>query len=159
MSVGASANGVPPVSAADVPPLDMLIPQRGPMRLLGGVTAWSATDIDTFATVDALWPFVRQGEMRAVVCFELMTQSVAAFLMLINLKTGEPPPRRIPVVTRIHEIKLHRASVPAGTPLHAHADLEWGDGEMGIFRANVRDSQGPIAESRFTVTRVPHDVP
>ena len=141
----------------DIPPLDILIPQRGPMRLLGGVSAWSATDIETHATVDRAWPFVREGAMRAVVCFELMTQSVAAFLMLINLKSGEPPPPRVPVVSRIHEIQLHRAFLSAGTALQAHADLEWGDGETGIFRAKVWDSAGPIAESRFTVTRVAHD--
>lgn len=131
-------------------PAAPLLKQGGRMRLVDQVLRYDATHVETETRVQGTWPFLKDGKARALVCFELMTQSVAAYLTLMHTGSGTPL-TGVPVVTRIHEVSAFVPDVRLGDVLRTDAVLDAGDHYMGIFRARVTRDGAAVAEGRFTV--------
>lgn len=127
-----------------------LLRHAGPMRLVETVLSHDSRRVRTRTTVRATWPFVSARSASAVVCFELMTQSVAAYLSLMHASSGTPL-TGTPVVTRIHELTLHADVLSVDDVLLTDGELDAGDHHMGIFKAQVSRDGILLAEGRFTV--------
>ncbi|MCA9583098.1 MAG: hypothetical protein KC416_14970 [Myxococcales bacterium] len=140
-----------------IPPIQLLLPQKPPMLLVDQIDRWDAQTVTASTTVSGAWPLVRGDSARAVVCFELMTQSAAAHQALVAMKDGHAD-ARMGVVTGIREMTLSTDKVPVGTLLTIHANLSWGDGDSGLFDAEVLDGPEVIAKSRFSVRKL-HALP
>lgn len=78
-----------PETSAVLPPIDRILPHRGTMLLLDGVSAHDDETLSAYASVrgDA-WYADESGAMPAWIGIELMAQGVAAHIALLAMRDG-----------------------------------------------------------------------
>lgn len=119
------------------PPVDALIPQRAPMRLVDEVLAADDGAITCAAVVRADNLFLRQGRVPAAVALEYMAQAIAAHAGLGARARGEPPAVGL---------------IAACRSLELHGDDDLAPGDRLVIDA-ARTFDGPLTEYRARVAR------
>ncbi|SDH02545.1 Predicted 3-hydroxylacyl-ACP dehydratase, HotDog domain [Paraburkholderia steynii] len=78
-----------PETSEAFPPIDTILPHRGTMLLVDGVSAFGDESLTAYATVrgDA-WYADENGAMPAWIGIELMAQGVAAHVALLAMRAG-----------------------------------------------------------------------
>jgi predicted hotdog family 3-hydroxylacyl-ACP dehydratase len=137
------------------PPIDDLIPHRGVMRLLDGVSAADATSIEALATVPAeAWYLDERGAMPAWIGIELMAQAIAALAGLEGRRQGRPPRPGVLLGTRAYRAKA--GSFPRGERLRISVRLSDADESgFGAYACEIRGAAGPLAEATLKVFAPP----
>lgn len=137
---------------SSLPPIDALLPQRPPMRLVDRVASFSGEEVRTESRVRADWPFAVEGVIDSATCLEVMTQTAAAYVALAERAT--PSERAgIPMLVRVQSLRLHAERITVGELLETSARLCEGDSMLGRFEATVWAAGQPRAEASFTVGR------
>ncbi len=134
-----------------LPPIDQLVPQRGPMILLDRVTDFTGDACVCEVTVREGALFVEGGRAHASVMLEYMAQSVAA---LVGLRLhGRGDPVRVGYLLGAREMLLHVDHLPVGARLAVRAEYAWGDEVLGSFRTEVREGDAVLAAATLNVYR------
>jgi predicted hotdog family 3-hydroxylacyl-ACP dehydratase len=137
--------------ARALPPIEQLIPHRGIMLWLEGVSAGDDSAIETHATVPAAaWYLDAQGGMPAWIGIELMAQAVAAHVGLRGWLAGTPPKPGVLLGSRAY--RASASSVPPGTLLQVSARMSYSDESgFGVYDCAIRSLSGHLASAALKV--------
>ena len=134
----------------DFPPIEDLLPHRGPMRLLDAVNRWSPDGVTCQATVRPENPFVRDGRLLEVAHLELLAQGAAAHITLSD-------PFRRPVRGYLVAARDLTFSEEAGVPLGAPLEVEVREvarlGAFASYEGEVRHRDRVLARGSVRVYR------
>ena len=141
--------------SAGYPPIEELLPHRGVMLLLDGVSAADAGGIEAHATVRAgAWYVDEHGAMPAWIGIELMAQAVAAFAGLEGRRRGEAP--RPGVLLGARAYRTRAGSFPRGERLRISAKISDADESgFGTYACAIHGAAGPLAEATLKVFAPP----
>jgi predicted hotdog family 3-hydroxylacyl-ACP dehydratase len=133
------------------PPIEDLVPHRGIMLWLEGVSAGDENAIEAHATVPAAaWYLDARGAMPAWIGIELMAQAVAAHVGLRGWLAGTPPKPGVLLGSRVY--RASASSVPAGTRLQVTARSSYRDESgFGAYDCAIRSGAGTFAEATLKV--------
>jgi predicted hotdog family 3-hydroxylacyl-ACP dehydratase len=134
-----------------LPPIEDLVPHRGIMLWLDGVSAGDETAIEAHATVPAAaWYLDARGAMPAWIGIELMAQAVAAHVGLRGWLAGTPPKPGVLLGSRAY--RASASSVAGGTRLQVSARSAYADESgFGAYDCAIRSSAGSLAEATLKV--------
>lgn len=136
--------------ADDLPPIEDLLPHRGPMRLLDGVIAWEPDGVVGRATVRPDNPFLRDGRLEGVAHMELIAQAAAAHITLAD-------PLRRPIrgylVAARDLVFGDRAEVPTGTVLQVAVQEVARLGAFASYEGRVTLGDQVVAQGNVRVFR------
>lgn len=118
------------------PPVEGLLPQRPPMRLVDDILAASDDAITCAAQVRPDNLFVRDGRAPAATLLEYMAQAIAAHAGLGARARGEAP--AVGLIAACRALELHAAELVVGDRLEIAAE---------------RGFVGPLTEYRARVVR------
>jgi predicted hotdog family 3-hydroxylacyl-ACP dehydratase len=137
--------------ARALPPIERLIPHRGIMLLLEGVSAGDDAAIETHATVPATaWYIDEEGSVPAWIGIELMAQAVAAHVGLRGWLAGTPPKPGVLLGSRAY--RASASSVPPGTLLRVSARMSYSDASgFGVYDCAIRSKSGHLASAALKV--------
>lgn len=137
--------------ARALPPIEQLIPHRGIMLWLEGVSAGDDSAIEAHATVPgAAWYLDEQGGMPAWIGIELMAQAVAAHVGLRGWLAGTPPKPGVLLGSRAY--RASASSVPPGTRLQVSARMSYSDESgFGVYDCAIRCVSGHLASAALKV--------
>ena len=143
---------------SDLPPVEALLPQSGPMRLLSRVLAHDASE--TRCRVDPARSRLfadAAGRVPVWVALEWMAQCAAAHGGLAARTRGEAPRPGLFVGSR--RLAFRGDAFAPERPLEVTARPVAGRGERFAFACAVHDPEGgpPLAEGRLSVL-VPRDL-
>lgn len=133
------------------PPIEELLPHRGIMLWLKGVTAADEAAIEAHAAVPAeAWYLDANRGMPAWIGIELMAQAIAAHASLRGRLLGRPARPGVLLGTRAYRAEL--PSFPAGARLLVSACLSGAD-ESGYsaYDCSIRGSAAPLARATLKV--------
>lgn len=126
------------------PPVEQLVPQRPPMRLVDAVLAASDDAITCAAEVRAGDLFVRDGRAPAAVALEYMAQAIAAHAGLgARARGGEPA---VGLIAACRSLELHADALVPGDLLEITAERAF-VGPLTEYRARVTRRGEPLAEA------------
>ncbi|MDR6386210.1 hotdog family protein [Paraburkholderia caribensis] len=96
-----------PETSEAFPPIDTILPHRGTMLLVDGVSACGDEALTAYATVrgDA-WYADQDGAMPAWIGIELMAQGVAAHVALLAMRAGGPARPGVLLGTRSYQAQV-----------------------------------------------------
>lgn len=133
------------------PPIEELLPHRGIMLWLQGVTAADETAIEAHAAVPAeAWYLDAHGGMPAWIGIELMAQAIAAHAGLQGRRLGKPARPGVLLGTRAY--RADSPSFPAGERLLVSARLSGADESgFGAYDCSIRGPAGPLASATLKI--------
>lgn len=129
------------MSAAELPPIERVLPHAGPAVLLSRVIAHEAEHTVCGADAGRVRLYRgADGRVPSWVGIEIMAQCVAAHGGLRSLAKGERP--RVGFLLGSRRVELRAAELPEGGELEVHARHLWGDQRMVSFDCTIRDPRG-----------------
>ncbi|MCO5169006.1 MAG: 3-hydroxylacyl-ACP dehydratase [Planctomycetes bacterium] len=131
------------------PPLERLLPQRGPALLLDEVVAADDAAMTCRVTVREGSAYARDGVVPAVVALEYMAQAVGAWIGLGAYARAEPP--RVGLLLAARDLVLHVEGFAPGDVIDVRVERTWTDGAAGAFRGVATRAGAPVAEAALTV--------
>ena len=133
------------------PPIEELLPHRGIMLWLQGVTAAEDTGIEAHATVPAeAWYLDADGAMPAWMGIELMAQAIAAHAGLRGRRLGKPARPGVLLGTRSY--RADSPSFPAGARLLVSARIASADESgFGAYECSIRGPAGTLASATLKI--------
>lgn len=137
LPTGSYAGGAGPATAGDFPPIEDLLPHRGPAVLLARVLAHD--ERSTTCEVDVARSRLYQdadGSVPAHVALEYMAQAIAAHGGLLDRAAGRPPRPGFFLGSR--RLTLATARLEPGETLEVTARHVRGTGRMLAFDCSVR---------------------
>jgi predicted hotdog family 3-hydroxylacyl-ACP dehydratase len=137
----------------EMPPVEQLVPHRGPMLLLDEVRRGDAKGIECRVLLRPDSPFVEAGRVRAAVAVEYMAQCVAAWVGLQGHARGEPV--RIGYLVGAREVAFAVDEFRVGDELRIEATRVWGDDTLGHFECKVSRDGATVATGGLNVYRGP----
>ena len=137
--------------SAGFPPIEDLIPHRGVMRLLDGISAAEPGSIEAHMTVPAdAWYLDERGAMPAWIGIELMAQAIAALAGLEGRRSGRSPRPGVLLGTRA--FRAMAGSFPRGERLRITARVSDADESgFGTYTCAIQGAAGPLAEATLKV--------
>lgn len=151
---GAEPEPVRSMAAAtgELPPLDVLLPHRPPMRLVEGVTGFVEDGVRCRVVMPPDCPLARDGSAPGLALVEMAAQAAAVHGALTAPGGGAPATPG--AIVGLPEVDLRCASFPVGLPLEAVARLEERRPPVEIYRGTVLDGAGVLlAEGVLWVVR------
>ncbi|HOU54595.1 MAG TPA: hypothetical protein PLQ97_11760 [Myxococcota bacterium] len=134
----------------DIPPIEDLLPHRGPMRLIDRVVAWEPDRVACRAVVRPDNPFLRDGRLEAVAHMELIAQAAAAHITLAD-------PLRRPIrgyLVAARDLVLAReAEVLLGTTLEVFVQEVARLGAFASYEGRVTLGDQVMAQGNVKVYR------
>ena len=130
-----------PVNA---PPLDTLLPQRQPMRLLTAILSATADGLSCTAAVPAACALVRDGSAPALVGLEAAAQAAAAWEAMRRWRTGDDAVPRIGYLVALRDVVFFADRVPANQALSASVRLEATAQPLTYYQVEVSLGERPI---------------
>jgi len=143
------------VTRPDFPGIDELLPQRGRMRLLGGVESHSPEETQCAVDPERSELFAEpDGSIPAYVAIEYMAQCAAAHAGLAARAPGAPP--RIALLLGSRRLQLRTERFRPGQRLRVSARHHWGESGLVAFDCAVRDAESDrtLAEGRLNLYTV-----
>lgn len=137
------------------PAIEELLPHRAPMILLDEVVDHDARSIVCRAKVPGTSPFVRDGQMPAVVALEHMAQATAALLGLHALAKGGPIRGGYLVGSRQLDLEIDELAV--GDRLEVRAEHVWGEEQFATFACSLHRDGVRVASATLNVLRTGAD--
>lgn len=139
----------PPLSDADI---ERLLPHRGPMKLIDGITAVDETGAATTATVRPDWPLVADGAVSPLVLIEVAAQSSAISIGWKELvEKGDIAGNGW--LVGVKSAVFHVEAIPVGTVIHARADVAFSMDNFTEIHARTRIGDAPAGEITLQVMR------
>lgn len=137
-----------------LPPIEQLIPHRGPMRLIERVIAADGPHVRAAATVSHQGPFCTPDGVPIWVGVEYMAQTIAVWAGLRAHAQGLPPPLGFLLGTRRYSCT--RTYLPAGAELVIDANCEIiGENGLAAFNCRILLQQQTVAEAMLSVFQPP----
>lgn len=133
------------------PALSEILPHRPPMLWLDEVISHDEHRARCRLTVRTDHPFVRNGELDALVGIEWMAQAVAALVGLRDLAVGEHP--RTGYLIAIPEATFDIQTFVVGDVLEVEARRVWGDDQLASFTCEVYRGASTVARAQLSVYR------
>ena len=125
-----------------LPPLDVLLPHRGPMRFVEAIVGEAEDGITCAAHIPAACALVRAGSASAIVAIEAAAQSAAVWEALRSgPQTGAA---RMGFLVSARDVVLHAETIPAETPLLASARLVAHAGPLAHYQVEVSQDSHPL---------------
>ncbi len=137
------------------PDIADLVPHRHPMLLLDAVVDYAQSVIVCTARIDQGHPFLEGEVVDALVCVELVAQTVAAYAGYQDHLAGRAPSLGFLVSCR--EARFDVATLALGDALRVEARHTWGDDRLGSFAGRVLRKGEEVASIEVGVYRGPLD--
>lgn len=125
---------------SSLPPVDRLLPHRGPALLLDRVLSWSPEEAVCEATLSETFPYARGGAAPALCGIELLAQAAgvqAALARGLHAPEVPLPPPRIGYLVSVPDARFQSGELPLGTPLVARVVRRWQQGGATAFSGEV----------------------
>lgn len=122
------------------PPVESLIPHRGPMRLLGQVLRAEEGRLVGEAAVPADNPLAR-GRAPSWLALEAAAQAAAALEALARRDDAGP---RLGYLVGVREARLRAADLPAGAPFSVLVRGQGSAGPLAVYEATAERDGAPI---------------
>jgi len=135
--------------APGFPPIAELMPHGPPMRALEQLLEWEPGRAVCGMTIRERTPFVRDGQLAAVVTLEYIAQAVAACLGHEAYVGGEGV--RVGMLIGVRKMELHVPSIAVGTELRVSVERVRGNDQVSTFRGEVTASGEPVATALTTL--------
>jgi predicted hotdog family 3-hydroxylacyl-ACP dehydratase len=148
------------VSGAGFPDVADLVPQRGPMRLLGGIVSHSREETVCAVDLERSALFAQaDGSVPAFVALEYMAQCAAAHAGFARGAGAEPP--RVGFLLGTRRLTLTTDRFRPGQRLRVSARHHRGESGLVVFDCRLRDadSDETLAEGRLNLYTVAHESP
>ncbi len=134
------SEGAPPELAA-------LVPHRPPMLLVDELVSHEGRKIVCRARVRDDHPFLRDGEVPALVAVELFAQTAAALVGLLSAAGG--PSMAMGALLGSREVRLFTDALRLGDTVDIHCEEAWTIGpaaqiECALYRDGARIAEGSI---------------
>jgi predicted hotdog family 3-hydroxylacyl-ACP dehydratase len=107
-----------------IPPLDALLPQCPPMRLLTAILNTTADGLSAAASIPAACALVRDGSAPALVGLEAAAQAAAAWEAMRRWREGDSVAPRIGYLVALRDVVFFAERAPADQALLASVRLE-----------------------------------
>ncbi len=135
-------------STGGLPPLEDLLPHRGPMLLLEGLLEANLHRVLCSLQVRPQSSFCEHGYVPPVIALEYMAQA-ASVLMGIRRRHAKVP-RGNGYLLGTRRLQLMTPRIASGSELLIEAVCEFDDGKLGSFRCLVTCSAQPIAKAQIS---------
>ena len=132
-----------------LPAIDRLIPHRPPMLLVDEVVRHEGLTVDCRTTIREDMPFVRDGEIAALVVIELFAQRAATRVSLLAHQAGAPVMSGALLGTR--QIDLHTDVLRVGDVLDIHCEEKMAIGMTAQIQCELRREGILLAEGSINV--------
>ena len=119
-----------------LPAIDRLIPHRAPMLLVDEVVRHEGLTVDCRTSIREGMPFVRDGEVPALLAIELFAQSAASLVSLLARDSGTPVMSGALLGTR--KIELHTDVFRVGDVLDIHCEEKMAIGMTAQIQCELR---------------------
>lgn len=118
-----------PETSEAFPPIDTILPHRGTMLLVDGVSACSDEALTAHAAVHSdAWYADENGEMPAWIGIELMAQGVAAHIALLAMRAGGHARPGVLLGTRSYKAHMSAFARDAQLTIHVQEVLRSEEG-------------------------------
>ncbi len=134
------------------PPIETLVPHRGPMLWLDEVIGCGDNRLRTLLTIRPDHVFVTDGRVEALICVEWMAQTVAALVGLRDRDDGHATPRPGYLIA-IPEAHFLVAHFNVGDAVEIEVSRIWGDAELAAFKCEVERNHVQCATAQVSVYR------
>lgn len=125
-----------------LPPLDALLPHRGPMRFVDAIVGEAEDGITCSARIPETCALVRAGVAPAIVAIEAAAQAAAVFEALrAGSRDGIA---RMGFLVSARDVVLHAETIEAGTSLLASARLVAHAGPLAHYEIEVSQDAHPL---------------
>jgi predicted hotdog family 3-hydroxylacyl-ACP dehydratase len=132
--------------------IERLVPHTGAMCLLDAVTGWNAEHITcTAPEPTAANPLWRDGALPAVTACEYAAQAAAVHGALLDAQAAPRPG----MLAKVMDVRLSRASFPAGMPLLVRAELLSRAAAGCLYAFDVSSDGQPVVQGRLMVAFSP----
>jgi predicted hotdog family 3-hydroxylacyl-ACP dehydratase len=105
------------------PPVDTLLLHEPPMRLVDEVVGELPSGIVCKTTISPKFVFLRDGEVDALVCVELVAQAVACYVGLAEVRENQAP--RGGLIVGCRDARFHVERLRLGDELLIRASRTW----------------------------------
>lgn len=137
-----------------LPPIEQLIPHRGPIRLIERLIHADGPHVRAVATVPRQGPFCTAAGVPIWVGVEYMAQTIAAWAGLRAQAKGLPPPLGFLLGTRRYSCTL--THLPPGAELVIEANCEIiGENGLAAFDCRILLDRHCVAEAMLSVFQPP----
>ncbi len=128
----------------DAPPLDTLLPQRPPMRLLTAILSATDDGLSCVAAVPSACALVRDGSAPALVGLEAAAQAAAACEAIRRWRGGDDAAPRIGYLVALRDVVFFAERVPADQALSASVQIEAAAPPLTYYQVEVSLGERPI---------------
>lgn len=128
----------------DAPPLDTLLPQRPPMRLLTAILSATAHGLSCAASIPSACALVRDGSAPALVGLEAAAQTAAAWESMRRWRAGDDTAPRIGYLVALRDVVFFAERVQADQALSASVRLEATAPPLTYYQVEVSLDDSPI---------------
>jgi len=136
-----------PVAA--LPPLDVLLPHRAPMRLITSIAAERADGLDCLARVSAECALVRNGRACVVAGIEAAAQAAAAWEALRRWRVSDDTGPRIGYLVAMRDVEFFAQAIPAEYTFAVRVCLETATPPLTYYRFAVSLDGQALAQGLF----------
>lgn len=131
-----------PMAADPFPPVESLIPHRGPARLLRRILVAREDKILCEAAVPADHPLVRDGQAPGWLALEAAAQAAAALEALAR-REQDPGPR-LGYLVGVRDARIEASHVPAEVPFQVTLRVQGGAPPLAIYQAVAERDGAPV---------------
>ena len=128
----------------DAPPLDTLLPQRPPMRLLTAILSATADGLSCAAAIPSACALVRDGSAPALVGLEAAAQAAAAWEAMRRWRAGADAAPRIGYLVALRDVVFFAERVVAELALSISVQLEASAPPLAYYQIEVSMGDSPI---------------
>ncbi|HJL19001.1 MAG TPA: hypothetical protein RMH99_25285 [Sandaracinaceae bacterium LLY-WYZ-13_1] len=132
-----------------LPPIDVLIPHRPPMRLVDEVVAHEGLTVVCRTTIREDMPFVRDGAVPSLLALELFAQSACCLVSLLappgtaGLQSG--------ALLGSRAVRFFTDELRAGDVLEIRCEEKMAIGPTAQIQCEMRRDGEPVAEGSINV--------
>jgi predicted hotdog family 3-hydroxylacyl-ACP dehydratase len=139
------------LNAFALPPIESVIPHRGPMLWLDRLTHAGPEGVEASVTVPAqAWYVEPKAGIPAWLGIELMAQAIAAHVGMRGSLAGEPPKPGVLLGCRLYEARV--AWFAPGAALRVVARLAYRDDSgFGAYDCAIHGAEGELAAGTLKV--------
>lgn len=136
-----------------LPPVEALVPQRGPALLIGSVVAMGADRLECTGRIPLDSAFAGGGAVECFVGIELAAQAAAALEALRRRRDVPEALPEIGYIVGIREAFFDLAGIPVGQELRAQVRLLGGAGSLATHEVHLFHGQARCLSAQVSTYR------
>lgn len=136
---------------SDFPPLQALLPHRGPALLLDRLLGATPDEASCEVTLGEDFPYFQAGAVPSACALELLAQTAGVFAALERLRESHATEGAAGYLVGVPEARFLTPTLPLGVALTTRVVRRWREGGAAAFGGEVLVGARPLVSAELRV--------